>query len=76
MLRNVTDINWVNLSDSLPTVLTMIGIPLTFSIVDGIGIGIISYVIIKLAYRKYQAINLMLASLAILFIVYFVFKAF
>lgn len=46
MMSGVGDIDWDNLVDALPAFLTIIGIPLTYSIANGIGLGFISYVLV------------------------------
>ena len=48
MMRNVTKIDWNNYAESLPTFLIIAGIPLTFSIADGLALGFIAYPAIKL----------------------------
>ena len=48
MVRNVREIDWQTPGESLPAFLTMIAIPFTFSIGDGIAIGLVSYVAINL----------------------------
>jgi AGZA family xanthine/uracil permease-like MFS transporter len=46
-------------------------IPLSFSIADGVGIGIICYVALKGARREWAAIHPMLWVLMLIFLVYF-----
>jgi AGZA family xanthine/uracil permease-like MFS transporter len=48
MIQNVTRIDWKDPSESIPSFLTLIGIPLSYSIADGLALGFISYPIIKL----------------------------
>ena len=48
MARSLADIDWADSTESAPAVLLALTMPLTFSIADGIGIGFISYVLIKL----------------------------
>jgi AGZA family xanthine/uracil permease-like MFS transporter len=48
MIRNVTKIDWNDATESVPAFLTMIGIPLSYSIADGLALGFISYPVIKL----------------------------
>jgi len=47
MIQNVAKIDWKDYSESVPAFLTMIGIPLSFSIADGLALGFITYPIIK-----------------------------
>jgi adenine/guanine/hypoxanthine permease len=48
MMVNVLKINWKDYTEAIPAFLTIIGIPLCFSIADGIAWGFISYPLIKL----------------------------
>lgn len=74
MIKNVIHLNSDDLSDFVPSVVTALMIPCTFSIADGLGLGMISYVLIKLFTGKYREINLTLSILAIVFVVYFIFS--
>ena len=48
MMKNVTKVDFSNIKNAIPAFLTIILMPLTYSISDGIGFGIISYTIISL----------------------------
>ena len=55
MVRPLVDVNWRDVTESAAAVMTVIAIPLTFSIADGIGIGFVTYVLIKvLAGRRHE----------------------
>lgn len=47
MVRGLSEIDWDDITDVAPAVITAIAMPLTFSIATGIGFGFISYVLIK-----------------------------
>ncbi|MEM6709370.1 MAG: NCS2 family permease, partial [Pseudomonadota bacterium] len=47
MARSLADLDWDDLTDAAPAVVTAIAMPLSFSIADGIGIGFICYAAIK-----------------------------
>ncbi len=68
MMRSVAEIPWDNLEEAFPAYLTIVGIPLTYNISWGIGLGFISYVMIKLFHRKAAEIHplMWVASLAFL----------
>lgn len=74
MMRSLVQINWDDLSESVPSLLTTLMIPFTFSIADGFGLGIIAYVVIKLCCRDFKAIRPTLVVLALLFVIYFIYK--
>ncbi len=48
MAQSLADIDWSDITESAPAVITAIAMPLSFSIAEGIGLGFISYVLIKL----------------------------
>ena len=47
MARALAHLDWADLTESAAAVVTALAIPLTFSIADGIGIGVLTYVLIK-----------------------------
>ena len=49
MARSLADLDWGDITESAPAVLAAVGMPLTFSIADGIGLGFVSYAVIKVA---------------------------
>ena len=71
MLRNFGAIDMQDLSSAVPAFLTLILMPLTYSIANGIGIGAISYVIIKLCTGKFSKKDIIVTGIAIVFIVRF-----
>jgi len=52
MMRTVAEIPWDDLEEAFPAFLIIVGIPLTYNISWGIGLGFISYVVIKLFHKK------------------------
>ena len=73
MLDSIKEINLKDLSDSFPAFITMITMVLTYSIADGICLGILSYVIIKIFTGNYKQLNTTLCILSVLFILNFMF---
>ncbi len=74
MMKSFTHFVWDDMTDTVPSVVTAFMIPFSFSIADGIGIGFLSYVIIKLATGRYRDIHPALYGLTAIFIAYFSFK--
>ena len=72
MIQNVTKIDWKDYSESIPAFLTLIGIPLSYSIADGLALGFISYPIIKLFSGKGRGVGWLTYVLALILIAYFV----
>ncbi len=75
MIKNITHLNWNNLADCIPGLVTALMIPFTFSIADGFGAGIICYVILKIGCKQIKDLNPVLLILAVIFIAYFIFTA-
>ncbi|XOK61689.1 NCS2 family permease [Paenibacillus elgii] len=71
MLRGVKDIPFDDLSEWLPAFLIVAGIPLTSSIVDGMGLGFVAFPILKLAAGKRREISPVFAAIAALFVLNF-----
>jgi AGZA family xanthine/uracil permease-like MFS transporter len=64
-------IDFRKLDEALPVVLTMLVMPLTFSITNGIGAGFVSYVLVKLASGKGREVHPALYVIAAAFLIYF-----
>lgn len=71
MLEPIKEIDLVNFSEAIPAFITLVTIPLTFSIADGIAFGMISYVIIKLATGKVKDLNIATIIIGVLFLAKF-----
>ena len=48
MARSLADLDWSDITESAPAVVAAITMPLSFSIAEGIGLGFITYVAIKI----------------------------
>ncbi|MCR4793669.1 MAG: NCS2 family permease [Ruminococcus sp.] len=62
-----------NYTSAIPAYLCVIAMPLFYSISEGISIGVISYVVINLACKKYKEINPIMYILAVLFVLKYIF---
>lgn len=71
MLQNARKIEWADFSESIPAFLMIIGIPLCYSIADGLALGFISYPIIKLFSGRGRDVKWLMYVLALLLLVYF-----
>ena len=71
MFTIVKDINVADLEDGLPALLTIIVMPLTYSITDGIGAGFITWALLKLVKGKWREIHWLMAVVTLAFVVYF-----
>lgn len=71
MIKSFTHFDWKNMTETIPSVITAIMIPMTFSISVGMGLGFISYVFIKLFTGNIKEVHPVLIIWALIFIVYF-----
>jgi len=73
MMSNAGRIEWDDLSEGVPAFLTMVGIPLAYSIADGLALGFVSYPVLKLLSGRGRQIGAMSYVMAALLVIYFVF---
>ena len=74
MLNSVKKIDLSDVSEAFPAFITMITMVLCHSIADGICLGILSYVIVKVCTAQWKALNITIVILSILFIINFIFS--
>jgi AGZA family xanthine/uracil permease-like MFS transporter len=67
MMMVVKDIEWSEFTEAFPAFLTILTIPLTYSISKGIGYGFISYVLIKALSGKFRDVHPLMYFIALLF---------
>ena len=75
MVGALGEIDWGEPLEALPAVLTGVMIPLTFSIANGLAVGITAYAILKIVTGKAQKTDWMLFVLGALFVARFVYLA-
>jgi AGZA family xanthine/uracil permease-like MFS transporter len=75
MLGAVAEIDWKDPMVAIPAFLTLIGIPLTFSIATGLAFGIVSYAALKLVRGQVTRRDWLLLLLAVLCVLRFVYLA-
>jgi adenine/guanine/hypoxanthine permease len=73
MMSNAAQIEWDDPSESVPAFLTLVGIPLAYSIADGLALGFISYPLLKILTGRGRQIGKMSYAVAALLVIYFVF---
>ena len=71
MFTLVKDINVADIEDGLPALMTIIVMPLTYSITDGIGAGFIVWALLKIVGRKWGEIHPLMAVVTVAFVLYF-----
>jgi AGZA family xanthine/uracil permease-like MFS transporter len=71
MMSVVRDLPWDDYAVAIPAFLTMVVMPFTYSITDGIGAGFISYTVIQLALGRIRTVHWMMILSSAAFLVYF-----
>ncbi|ASA76853.1 NCS2 family permease [Thermococcus sp. 5-4] len=71
MLSAIKEVNFTDHTEAIPAFLVLITIPYTYSIADGIGIGFISYTILKLFSGRREEIHPLMYVLSLIFVAYF-----
>ncbi len=72
MITTVVDINFGDISEAFPAFMTILMMPLTYSIAEGISFGMISYAAIKLLTGKGKEVSPLVYVLAIIFLVRYI----
>jgi AGZA family xanthine/uracil permease-like MFS transporter len=72
MMRNAAQIAWDNYAEAMPAFLILIGIPLTYSIADGLALGFIAYPIVKLFSGQGRDVKWLMYVMAAVLVAYFV----
>lgn len=73
MLKNFAKVDMDDMRSAVPAFLTLVMMPLTYSIANGIGIGAISYVLITLFTGKFTKKDITVTIIALLFVGKFIF---
>lgn len=75
MMRAMKQVNWDDITESLPAFLALVSIPFTFSIATGIAIGFVSYAFGKLVSGRVKECPVIVYIFAVLFILQYVLGA-
>ena len=75
MAAPVKSIDWEDYADAIPAFVTMLLMPLTYSISDGIMLGMITYVVLNALTGKFKKISITMWILAALFIMRYAMQA-
>ena len=69
MASGLAEINWDDVTEAAPVVVTALAMPLTYSIANGIAFGFISWTAVKLISGRHRDLNPALVILSILFVI-------
>ena len=71
MASNLKKIDWEKFEIAFPSFLIVVGMPLTYSISDGLALGMIAYPITMIATKRYKDVSIMMYVLFFIFIGFF-----
>ena len=71
MMMQVADVDWSKAEIAIPAFLTIAFMPFAYSITVGIGVGFVTYTLIRIAKGQAKRVHLLMWLVSILFIVYF-----
>ena len=74
MAQGLKELNFDDLSEVAPAFLTMIMIPLTFSITEGIGIGLVTFVFVMILLNRIKEVPIFSYLVTALFLIYYALK--
>lgn len=72
MISNITKIDWDDFTEVLPAFVTMLAMPLTYSIANGIALGFMVYPLVKIFTGKGKEVHWLVYILGVLFFIYFI----
>lgn len=75
MMRPIRGLPWDDATEAVPAIVTLIAMPLTFSIANGIALGFISYAVVKVVAGRARDVDVLVYVLAALFLVRYVYLA-
>jgi AGZA family xanthine/uracil permease-like MFS transporter len=75
MLSHIGRLDFEDIEEAIPAFITLITIPLTYSIAHGIGYGFITFVAIKISCGKFKEVHALMYVVAAAFAAYFLFDA-
>ena len=73
MARGFAELDWEDVTEYAPAVVTALAMPLTFSIATGIALGFIAYVAVKLLCGRFNEAGPVMSALAVLFLLKYAF---
>lgn len=73
MISDLAKIDWNDLTEATPSFVAAIAMPFTFTITEGIALGFITYVVLKIAAGKFKDITWCTAMMALLFLLRYIF---
>ncbi|RDE22870.1 NCS2 family permease [Motiliproteus coralliicola] len=73
MMTGLKEIDWDDVTNTIPAIITVVMMPLTFSIANGIAMGFVTYTALKLCCGKHKDVSLSIYVLTVIFMAKFMF---
>jgi len=74
MMRGSRDLDWTSADQAVPALLTIVGMPFTYSIANGITLGLVSFVLIRVLSGRYREVHPLMYLLTGLLIAFYAFR--
>ena len=74
MLGNIRDVDFSDMSNALPAFCTIVFMPFTYSIANGVAFGLITYCLMKLTTGRRQDVKILTLAISVVFVVRYAFK--
>jgi len=71
MMLGTLELDWAKMDDAIPAFLTVIAMPFTYSIAYGVSLGIVSYVLLRVATGRWREIHPVLGGLCVVLLLYY-----
>jgi adenine/guanine/hypoxanthine permease len=75
MTESIARVQWDEFTEAFPAFVTLIATPMTFSIATGLSLGVITYVVAKVAAGKYREVSVLVWVLTVLFLLRYAYIA-
>ena len=75
MTQSIAHVAWADFTEAFPAFLTVLAMPLTFSIATGLSLGVIAYTIVKVGTGRFREVSVVLWILTVLFILRYAYLA-
>lgn len=73
MLGNIRDVDFSDMSNALPAFCTIVFMPFTYSIANGVAFGLITYCLMKLTTGRRQDVKVLTLAISVVFVVRYAF---
>ncbi|MBA4699960.1 MAG: NCS2 family permease [Ruminococcus sp.] len=73
MLSNVKDVDFSDMTNALPAFCTIVFMPFTYSIANGVALGLITFCLMKICSKKFEEVKVLTLVISIVFVIRYVF---